>query len=53
MWDRDPFGTPQEVLDHLGRMKEAGVRTFIFRFASRNQTEQLERFTESVLPGLR
>lgn len=53
MWDRDPFGTPQEVLEHLCRMKEAGVRTFIFRFASRNQAEQVDRFTDSVLPGLR
>ncbi len=53
IWGRDPFGTPQEVLDRLGAMKEAGVRKFIFRFASRHQAEQLERFTESVLPGLR
>ncbi len=53
MWERDPFGTPQEVLDHLCRMKEAGVRTFIFRFASRSQAEQVERFTDSVLPKLR
>ncbi len=53
IWGRDPFGTPQEVLDRLGAMKEAGVRYFIFRFASRHQKEQVDRFTESVLPGLR
>ncbi|MBI2879985.1 MAG: LLM class flavin-dependent oxidoreductase [Candidatus Tectomicrobia bacterium] len=53
MWRRDPFGTAEEVLEHLAALKEAGVATFIFRFASRNQMEQLERFTDSVLPGLR
>ncbi|MFQ5912472.1 MAG: LLM class flavin-dependent oxidoreductase [Nitrospinota bacterium] len=53
IWDRDPFGPPEEVVERLAAMKEAGVRTFIFRFASRNQSEQVERFTESVLPGLR
>ncbi|MFQ5691419.1 MAG: LLM class flavin-dependent oxidoreductase [Nitrospinota bacterium] len=53
MWGRDPFGPPEEVLERLVAMKEAGVRTFIFRFASRDQAGQLERFTELVLPGLR
>ena len=53
MWERDPFGTPEEVQDHLGRMKEAGVRQFILRFASRNQAEQVERFTDSVWPAFR
>ena len=53
MWGRDPFGTPQEVLDRLGAMKEAGVRYFIFRFASPHQQEQVDRFTETVLPDLR
>jgi len=53
MWERDPFGAPGEVQDHLGRMIEAGVRKFILRFASRNQAEQVERFTDSVWPAFR
>ena len=51
MWERDPFGAPGEIQDHLGGMIEAGVRKFILRFASRNQAEQVERFTDSVWPA--
>lgn len=53
LWERDPFGTPEEVRDHILRMMEAGVETFCLRFASRDQRGQVELFSQEVLPALR
>jgi alkanesulfonate monooxygenase SsuD/methylene tetrahydromethanopterin reductase-like flavin-dependent oxidoreductase (luciferase family) len=52
MWDRDPFGTPDECIERLAGIIEAGCQSFSFRFASPHQQEQVERFTEEVLPAL-
>jgi alkanesulfonate monooxygenase SsuD/methylene tetrahydromethanopterin reductase-like flavin-dependent oxidoreductase (luciferase family) len=53
MWERDPFGTPDECIKKLRGIIEAGCRSFSFRFASPDQFEQVERFTKSVLPALK
>ena len=44
------FGPAQQCIDAIKRYKEAGANYFIVRFASPNQMEQLEKFTESVAP---
>jgi alkanesulfonate monooxygenase SsuD/methylene tetrahydromethanopterin reductase-like flavin-dependent oxidoreductase (luciferase family) len=44
------FGPAQEAIDAIKRYKEAGADYFIVRFASPNQMEQLEKFTELVAP---
>lgn len=41
---RGAFGPPATIRDHLERYEDAGVETFIFRFAARDQHEQLCRF---------
>ena len=46
------FGPAQKVIDAILRYKEAGADYFIVRFASPNQMEQLEKFTETVVPSL-
>jgi alkanesulfonate monooxygenase len=53
MWERDPFGTPDDCIKKLKGIIEAGCRSFSFRFASPDQFEQVERFTKSVLPALK
>ncbi len=53
MWERDPFGTPDECIKKLRGIIEAGCRSFSFRFASPDQFEQVERFTKTVLPALK
>jgi len=53
MWERDPFGTPDECIEKLQRLIEAGCRSFSVRFASPDQFGQVERFTAEVLPALR
>jgi alkanesulfonate monooxygenase len=53
MWERDPFGTPDECIKKLRGIIEAGCRSFSFRFASPDQFEQVERFTKEVLPALK
>lgn len=53
MWERDPFGTPDECIKKLRGLIEAGCRSFSFRFASPHQFEQVERFTKEVLPALK
>lgn len=46
------FGPAQKCIDAILRYREAGADYFIVRFASPNQMEQLDRFTESVIPAL-
>lgn len=46
------FGQAQQCIDAINRYKEAGADYFIVRFASPNQMEQLEKFSESVVPSL-
>ncbi len=53
MWERDPFGTPDECIEKLRGIIDAGCRSFSFRFASPDQFEQVERFTKEVLPALK
>ncbi len=53
MWERDPFGTPDECIKKLKGIIEAGCRSFSFRFASPDQFGQVERFTKYVLPALK
>jgi alkanesulfonate monooxygenase len=53
MWERDPFGTPDECVEKLQGIIDAGCRSFSIRFASPSQAEQVERFTADVLPALR
>lgn len=53
MWERDPFGTPEECIAKLKGIIDAGCRSFSFRFASPHQEEQVERFTAEVLPALK
>ena len=53
MWERDPFGTPDDCIVKLKSILEAGCRSFSFRFASPDQFEQVDRFTRYVLPALK
>jgi alkanesulfonate monooxygenase len=53
MWERDPFGTPDDCVKKIKGIINAGCRSFSFRLASPNQFEQLERFTDQVLPALK
>ncbi|MCH7736576.1 MAG: LLM class flavin-dependent oxidoreductase [Chloroflexi bacterium] len=46
------FGPAQKCIDAINRYKDAGADYFIVRFASPNQMEQLEKFTELVVPSL-
>ncbi|MBI3090778.1 MAG: LLM class flavin-dependent oxidoreductase [Candidatus Tectomicrobia bacterium] len=52
-WRRDPFGSPQEIIDRVGGLVEAGCRHFIVRFASRHQFQQLDLFTQHVFERVR
>ena len=47
------FGPAQKAIDVIERYKEAGANYFIVRFASPNQMQQLEKFTELVVPSLK
>ncbi|PKB71989.1 MAG: hypothetical protein BZY87_02695 [SAR202 cluster bacterium Io17-Chloro-G6] len=46
------FGPAQKVIDAILNYKQAGADYFIVRFASPNQMEQMEKFTETVVPAL-
>lgn len=46
------FGQPQKCAETMLKYRERGVRYFIVRFASRYQMEQLDVFTDKVLPYL-
>ena len=47
------FGPAQKAIDAIKRYEEAGADYFIVRFASPNQMQQLEKFTELVVPSLK
>lgn len=51
--DWGPAGTAAEVVAWIRDFREAGVDTFICRFASLDQRGQLERFARDVLPAVR
>ena len=44
------FGPPEKCIEAINRYREAGVTYFIVRFASPNQMQQLDAFTQEVLP---
>ncbi len=46
------FGPPRKCIDAIESYKEAGADYFIVRFASPDQTRQMARFTEEVLPSV-
>jgi len=46
------FGPAQKIIGAIRRYQDVGADYFIVRFASPNQMEQMERFTESVVPAL-
>ncbi|SER38817.1 LLM class flavin-dependent oxidoreductase [Natrinema salaciae] len=45
---RGAFGPPSVVANHLERYADAGVETFVTRFAATDQREQLRRFADIV-----
>jgi alkanesulfonate monooxygenase SsuD/methylene tetrahydromethanopterin reductase-like flavin-dependent oxidoreductase (luciferase family) len=51
--DWGPAGTADEVAEWLRTFADAGVTTFICRFASLDQPGQLERMAADVLPVVR
>ena len=53
VWGRDPYGTPDDCFRAIVALIDRGARAFAFRFAARDQTEQVERFSQEVLPRLR
>lgn len=50
MWERDPFGTPDECIEKIKGIIDAGCRSFSFRFASLERFEQVERFIQQGCP---
>jgi probable F420-dependent oxidoreductase len=46
-------GTPEECSAHTRRFIEAGAEHVVVRFASANPLEQLDRWTQDVLPAFR
>ena len=51
--DWGPAGTTDSVLEWIQTFAAAGVDTFVCRFASLDQHDQVERFADGVLPALR
>jgi alkanesulfonate monooxygenase len=52
-WGRtDPFGPPESCAAAIRALGDAGVGTFILRFAAADQAGQLERFVRDVRPRL-
>ena len=51
--DWGPTGTAADILAWIRAFTAAGVDTFVCRFASLDQHDQVERFADGVLPGLR
>ena len=43
-----PFGEASQIIDRANKYVEAGATTLIFRFASFNQKEQLEKFCDQI-----
>ncbi len=50
MWNRDAFGTPDDVIRKIEDLAEAGCTNFCARFATTDQFGQLRMFAEKVLP---
>ncbi len=48
-----PFGPAERILQRMQEYVEAGVQSFVMRFAAYDQYRQFERFTEQVLPKFR
>jgi alkanesulfonate monooxygenase SsuD/methylene tetrahydromethanopterin reductase-like flavin-dependent oxidoreductase (luciferase family) len=47
-------GTPQEVVDHLGAIKDAGIDYFVMYFRNDlTKLDTLQLFAEEVVPHLR
>lgn len=46
-------GTPEDRIAHTRRFIDAGAEYIVLRFASPNPVQQLKRWTEEVMPGLR
>ena len=46
------FGSAEKCITAIKQYQEAGADYFIVRFASPNQMEQMEKFTETVVPFL-
>ena len=46
-----PFGHPQRTIDRIRQYAQAGVGTFVVRFASFDQEGQLDTFVKEVLPA--
>lgn len=53
IWGRDPYGTADDCFRAIKRLRDQGARSFALRFAARDQAEQVERFSQQVLPRLR
>ena len=47
-----PFGPPEQTVQRIRAYAEAGVGTFIVRFASFDQEGQMETFLREVVPAL-
>jgi alkanesulfonate monooxygenase SsuD/methylene tetrahydromethanopterin reductase-like flavin-dependent oxidoreductase (luciferase family) len=45
-----PIGTADDVIDWLEKFSDIGCETFIMRFGSFDQIDQMERFVDEVLP---
>lgn len=52
-WGVDTYGTAEDCVRQIQGLAQAGCRNFVVRFAAKNQSEQLRRFTEDVLPAFR
>jgi len=48
-----PFGPPSHIIDRIQAFKEAGIQSFVVRFCSNAQMEQLAWFTRDVWPHCR
>lgn len=46
-----PVGTPEQIADWFRTFADAGVSHFICRFGAIDQFEQVERFSEEILPA--
>ena len=53
IWGRDPYGTADDCFRVIKGLTDQGARSFALRFAARDQAEQVERFSQQVLPRLR
>ena len=45
-----PFGPPEEIIQRIIEYRMAGATEIIVRFASSDQSSQLDTFTKEVVP---